>query len=153
MTSNVFWGLTNTDLQNCFFNDIGAAKVFFAGAAVAGVVTFLALKFLNRRDPGQAALKHSLISLGIGTIAGSCVSFYFAYHSAPITVAAEKALKFLALTFVMSALGSIPAKKGAVLGLLTFGGGVWPVFGRTPLYYVGLFGAISGASFIAGSHS
>jgi hypothetical protein len=153
MTSNVFWGLTNTDLQNCFFNDIGAAKVFFAGAAAAGVVTYLALNFLNRKAADQTSLKHSLVSLGIGTIAGSCVSTYFAYLSAPITVAADKALKFLALTFVMSALGSIPAKQGAAIGLLTFGGGVWPVFGRTPLYSLGLFGAIFGASFIAGNHT
>lgn len=150
MISNVFWGLANTDFHECFTNDIAAAKVFFAGAAVAGVVTFLALKFLNRKDPDQVSLQKTAISSGIGTIAGFCVSAYVAYHCAPIAVATDKALKFLALTLVTAALGTRLGKGGAVIGLLTFGGGVWPIFGCTPLYYFGLCAAISGATYIGG---
>jgi hypothetical protein len=147
------WGLTNTDFHNCFTNDFDAAKVFFAGALVAGAVALVALNLLNRGEPDQSSLKNTFISTGIGTIAGFCASAYVAYHCAPIEVAADKVLKFLALTVVSAALGTLPAKEGAFIGVLTFGGGVWPVFGSTPLYYLGLYAALSGASYIAGRHS
>jgi hypothetical protein len=130
-----------------------AAKVFFAGAFVAGVVALFAINLLNRDDPDQSSLKKIAISSFMGTIAGFCVSAYIAYHCSPITVAADKALKFLALTLATAALGTLPGKAGAVIGLLTFGGGVWPIFGRTSLYYLGLCAAITGATFIAGRNA
>jgi hypothetical protein len=150
---NSIWGLTNTDFQTCFDNDMDAAKVFFAGALVAGAVALFALNLLNRGEPNQSSLKNTAFSTGIGTVAGFCVSAYVAYHSDPISLAADAAWKFLALTVAAAALGTIPAKEGAAIGLLTFGGGVWPVFGRTPLYYLSLYAAISGATYMAGRHS
>jgi hypothetical protein len=138
MSSTVFWDLTKTDFNNCLTNDFYAGATFLAGAAVAGLVTSVALEALSEKDSDLKTLSTKITSMGIGTLAGVTASAYVAYRSSPISFVDEKAFKFLALT-VFSA--------PTMVGIPIFAGGAWSAFGRVPLYYLGLFGALTGATY------
>ncbi len=135
MSTDFFWGLTTTDFKNALLNGLSQNAMFFGGAAVAVVANALARSIIPNNHRNKAdGIKH-LAGTVAGVSAGICISFRYAHRLPHVTFAADKALKFAAISFFTA---SIPI------------GGAWGYFGRSILRFDGAAGAVLGSLFVTG---
>ncbi len=148
MSNVIFWGLSKTDFQDALWNSAHGTATACAGFAAAGLAN-LFVHQLMEMDHTRYRLKTleirplACILLGIG--AGALATIYVADRLPQVSFVAEKALKFLAISFTTALAGSLFGIKGAVIGGLTTAGGAWGYYGRTPLYVTGYAGAFTGS--------
>jgi hypothetical protein len=147
MSNALVWGLTKVDFENCLWNSANGS-VAFGGSFLAAVVanSFMQLIFeLNHtryREDTQQIKPHVCTLLGIG--AGAVVTIYTADSFPLVSVVAEKAWKFLALSLGAAIVGRIFGKKGMLLGLIT-AGGAFGYYERSAVYVAGGVGALFGS--------
>jgi hypothetical protein len=149
MSNAVFWGLTKVDFENCLWNSANGAAALgasFLAAAVANAFAQLIFDIAPDRvklnTPKLKTYACGLIGIGAGAIA----TIYVADRLSVISVVAEKAFKFLALSVGTAVVGYIFGEmQGMVLGLMISGGGAWGYCERPALYVAGGIGALVGS--------
>jgi hypothetical protein len=148
MSDMLFWGLTKLDFQDALWNSAHGTATAIAGFAAAGLANAFVHQLMEmdhtRYRLNTLEMKPYVCTfLGIG--AGALATIYAADRLPQVSVVAEKALKFLAISFTTALAGSLFGIKGFVIGGLTTAGGAWGYYGRSPLYVTGYASALAGS--------
>jgi hypothetical protein len=144
MSNDFIWGLTVRDFQDAFGNSLNDYAVLFSGMAAAAAANLLSRFIIPSENRNSAGGMKHLGCTVIGIGAGALVGFHLAGRLHHVTFAAEKAFKFLALSFVTGVIGLGAGPLGSVIGLITSGGALG-FFGRNVLRVGGAFGAVAGS--------
>ena len=144
MSHDFFWGLTVRNLENALWNSLSQNAMLFGGMAVAVAANALARYIIPNDHQNNPSGMKNLVCIVIGAGAGTYVSFLYADRLPHVTFAADKALKFAAISVVTGAIGSRAGWAGTAIGLIT-SGGAWGYFGRGVLPALGAIGAVAGS--------